>query len=52
MENKKHTEEEKKMGQKWVKEEHKASTSHVNTGFQLTQGNYITHDAECDKGTI
>ena len=33
MEKTRNTEEEKKMGQKWVKEEHKASTSRVNTGF-------------------
>lgn len=38
MEKTRNTEEEKKMGQKWVKEEHKASTSRVNTGFPVNTG--------------
>ena len=38
MEKARNTEEEKKMGQKWVKEEHKASTSRVNTGFPVNTG--------------
>ena len=38
MEKTRNTEEEKKMGQKWVKEEHKASTSRVNTGFPFNTG--------------
>lgn len=38
MEKTRNTEEEKKMGQKWVKEEHKASTSRVNTGFPINTG--------------
>jgi len=38
LEKTRNTEEEKKMGQKWVKEEHKASTSRVNTGFPVNTG--------------
>ena len=38
MEKTRNTEEEKKMGQKWVKEEHKASTSRVNTGLPVNTG--------------
>ena len=38
MEKTRNTEEEKKMGQKWVKEEHKASTNRVNTGFPVNTG--------------
>ena len=38
MEKTRNTEEEKKMGQKWVKEEHKASTSRVNTRFPVNTG--------------
>ena len=38
MEKTRNTEEEKKMGQKGVKKEHKASTSRVNTGFPVNTG--------------
>ena len=33
MEKARNTEEEKKMGQKWVKKEHEASETRINTGF-------------------
>ena len=33
MEKARNTEEEKKMGQKWVKKEYKASETRINTGF-------------------
>ena len=36
MEKTRNTEEEKKMGQKWVKEGHKASTNRVNTGVSVS----------------
>ena len=33
MEKARNTEEEKKMGQKWVKKEYEASATRINTGF-------------------
>ena len=33
MEKARNTEEEKKMGQKWVKKKYKASETRINTGF-------------------
>ena len=33
LEKTRNTEEEKKMGQKWVKKEYKASETRINTGF-------------------
>ena len=33
MEKARNTEEEKKMGQKWVKKEYEASETRINTGF-------------------
>ncbi len=33
MEKTRNTEEEKKMGQKWVKKEYEAYETHINTGF-------------------
>ena len=38
MEKTRNTEEEKKMGQKGGKKEHKSSTSRVNTGFPVNTG--------------